>query len=155
INHFLENISGLLPDGSEDRPIHIIDFGSGKAYLTFALYYILKGRDVHITGVDLKGELLQRCQSLADQLDDTGLKFDSQPIKEAYPLLLTHGLLHERFAALLTDALRAEILKQLGYKTELLEFVDPEHTPKNLLIRATLNPNPPKPDWSLYQKLVK
>jgi SAM-dependent methyltransferase len=204
INHFLENILPLLTP--ENRPLHIIDFGCGKAYLTFALYYMLKSRDVHITGVDLKKELLQKCQNLADQLGYKGLTFVAEPIakflptgpvdlvlalhacdtatdealakacqlkaraicvapccqheiaaqlqKRAAPVLLSHGLLHERFAAILTDALRAEILKQLGYKTELLEFVDPEHTPKNLLIRAFLTPNPPKPDWTAYKTLA-
>jgi hypothetical protein len=47
-------------------------------------------------------------------------------------------LLKERFAALATDAVRAQLLEVLGYKVQLLEFIDPEHTPKNILIRAAL-----------------
>ena len=50
--------------------------------------------------------------------------------------LTEYGLIKERFAALLTDALRADILKAQGYQVDLLEFVDMEHSPKNLLIRA-------------------
>lgn len=56
--------------------------------------------------------------------------------KEQFPLLFKHGLLKERFSALVTDALRASLLEEQGYKTDIVEFVDPEHTPKNLLIRA-------------------
>ncbi|MCR4952835.1 MAG: SAM-dependent methyltransferase [Treponema sp.] len=50
--------------------------------------------------------------------------------------LLKHGLLRERFSALLTDALRGEWLEEQGYKVQMLEFIDVESTPKNLLIRA-------------------
>ncbi|WP_110931381.1 class I SAM-dependent methyltransferase [Paenibacillus bouchesdurhonensis] len=50
--------------------------------------------------------------------------------------LLSHGILKERFSALATDAIRAKLLDLLGYKTQLLEFIDMEHTPKNILIRA-------------------
>ena len=54
----------------------------------------------------------------------------------SFPLLLKHGLLQERFSALLTDAIRAALIENRGYRVQLLEFVDPIHTPKNLLIRA-------------------
>lgn len=207
INRFLESILNVLPK-DETEPLQIIDFGCGKAYLTFALYYVLRKRTVQIIGIDLKKEVLEKCQKLANELGYSGLQFISQPIaefnpphgsvdlvlalhacdiasdeaiakaclmkakaiciapccqheiatqlkKEAFPVLLTHGLLHERFSALITDALRAEILKQLGYKTELLEFIDPEHTPKNLLIRAKLVSNSPSPDWTAYRKLTQ
>lgn len=50
--------------------------------------------------------------------------------------LLSHGILKERFSALATDAIRAKLLDLLGYKTQLIEFIDMEHTPKNILIRA-------------------
>ncbi len=56
--------------------------------------------------------------------------------------LLKHGLIKERFAALLTDALRAEYLEAAGYAVQLLEFVDAEHTPKNILIRALRQAHP-------------
>ncbi|WP_168119758.1 SAM-dependent methyltransferase [Paenibacillus sp. HB172176] len=55
--------------------------------------------------------------------------------------ILSHGLLKERFAALATDAARGSLLETLGYKVQMLEFVDPEHTPKNLLIRAFMSGN--------------
>ncbi|XID95921.1 class I SAM-dependent methyltransferase [Paenibacillaceae bacterium WGS1546] len=57
----------------------------------------------------------------------------SQPVLQP---LLKHGILKERFAALVTDAVRANLLELAGYRTRLLEFIDPEHTPKNILIRA-------------------
>lgn len=50
--------------------------------------------------------------------------------------LLKYGILKERFSALLTDALRGNVLEQMGYEVQILEFIDLEHTPKNLLIRA-------------------
>ena len=58
-----------------------------------------------------------------------------QPDSQLEPIL-KHGLLREKFSSLLTDALRAEWLEQQGYKVQLLEFIDEEHTPKNILIRA-------------------
>lgn len=70
---------------------------------------------------------------------------------DAMAPLLSHGLLKERFAALATDALRSQLLETIGYKTQVLEFIDPEHTPKNLMIRAF---KAPKTDaaqkWSEY-----
>jgi len=57
----------------------------------------------------------------------------TQPVMQP---LLKHGILKERFAALATDAIRANLLEIAGYRTQLLEFIDLEHTPKNLLIRA-------------------
>lgn len=59
--------------------------------------------------------------------------------------LLQHGILKERFSALATDAIRAKLLELVGYKTQLLEFIDLEHTPKNILIRAVRSIQPPKP----------
>ncbi len=50
--------------------------------------------------------------------------------------ILKHGLLKERFSAIVTDALRAEYLEREGYEVQVLEFIDMEHTPKNILIRA-------------------
>ena len=54
--------------------------------------------------------------------------------------VLKYGLLKERIAALVTDGLRAEMLEQCGYDTQVLEFIDMEHTPKNILIRAVKRP---------------
>lgn len=61
------------------------------------------------------------------------LKQITQPLLDP---LLKYGILKERFSALVTDACRAELLEQSGYRTQILEFIDTEHTPKNLLIRA-------------------
>lgn len=196
INRFIELVNDVMPHLSQDRskPLEIIDFGCGKASLTFALYHYLcvtEGRVVHITGLDLKKEVIERCQILADQLGYTGLRFAIGDISnhqhqgkidlvislhacntatdaaieravywdadvilcvpccqhELYQqienkdlhTLLRHGILKERFAALATDAARAELLTILGYDVQVLEFIDMEHTPKNLLLRAVKN----------------
>ncbi|MEW4372477.1 class I SAM-dependent methyltransferase [Paenibacillus kandeliae] len=60
----------------------------------------------------------------------------SQVQNDALSPLLSHGILKERFSALATDAIRAKLLDLMGYRTQLLEFIDMEHTPKNILIRA-------------------
>lgn len=71
-------------------------------------------------------------------------QLDSPPLE----LLTRHGILKERFAALATDALRAAILEQHGYRTQVIEFIESEHTPKNLLLRAVrrgASPTTPSP----------
>ena len=74
-----------------------------------------------------------------------------QVANEALKPLLSHGLLKERFSALATDAVRAQLLEVLGYKTQLLEFIDPEHTPKNMLIRAVRGmPTDTQRKWDEY-----
>lgn len=196
INRFLEFIEDILPELPTDRTVHIIDFGCGKSYLTFAMYYylkVLKHYDIRITGLDLKQKVIEDCQALADRYGYDGLQFlcgdiadyngtdevdmvvtlhacdtatdfalakavgwnakvilsvpccqhelNGQMQREGagYDKLapiLDYGLLKERFAALLTDGLRAKYLEQSGYETQVLEFIDMEHTPKNILIRA-------------------
>lgn len=191
INRFLEFVQDVLPALPTDRPIRIIDFGCGKSYLTFAMYYYLheiKGMELEVTGLDLKKDVIAHCSALAEKLGYEGLHFELgdiagyQDAKGAdmvvtlhacdtatdYALaqavqwnasvilsvpccqhevnrqiqcaslapLLKYGILKERMSALVTDALRAEILKEQGYDTQILEFIDLEHTPKNLLIRA-------------------
>ena len=171
--------------------MHIIDFGCGKSYLTFALYYYLhelKGQDVAITGLDLKQDVIRHCNDLArsygyeklqflhgdtakyegcDEVDmvvtlhacDTAtdyalqkaMKWNAKVIfsvpccqhevnrqiqNDILEPVLKYGILKERMAAILTDAVRAEVLETAGYDTQILEFIDMEHTPKNLLIRA-------------------
>ena len=68
-------------------------------------------------------------------------------------MLLQHGIIREKMASLATDAARADILQLMGYTTQILEFVDPEHTPKNLLIRATIGNTADKRNqaWKRYQ----
>ncbi len=210
INRFLEIVLELLPKET-DRPLCIVDFGCGKAYLTFALYSVLKTRGVQMIGIDRKEKVMQECNALAARLgyqgqSHQGLTFvcgdiaafkRDEPVdlvlalhacdtatdaaiaqacrlqaraicvapccqhellhqikKEALPLVLKHGLLRERFSALVTDALRSEILEQLGYKTDLVEFIDPEHTPKNLLIRAVRGAFTRSADWTAYRALT-
>lgn len=191
INRYLEFIEDVLEELPKDRCIRIIDFGCGKSYLTFAMYYylhVLQGRDIKVTGLDLKAEVIKNCNTLADKLGYEGLSFEQGDIKNytqeeqvdmvvslhacdtatdyalekavkwgasvimAVPCcqhelnrqikndllapVLQYGLIKERMSALLTDALRANLLEQQGYDTQILEFIDLEHTPKNLLIRA-------------------
>ncbi|WP_261378504.1 class I SAM-dependent methyltransferase [Paenibacillus agilis] len=191
INRFIEMVEDVLDHLPADRPIRIIDFGCGKSYLTFALYHylhVLRGREVHITGLDLKEDVIAHCEQLARTLQYDGLHFALGDIAqyqwagnvdmvvtlhacdtatdmalekavrwganvilsvpccqhELYQQvdapqlepLLRHGILKERFSALATDAARAKLLDVVGYSTQLLEFIDLEHTPKNLLIRA-------------------
>lgn len=190
INRFLELIQDVVPH-LKKKTIRIVDFGCGKAYLTFALYHYLHvklGMDVEIIGLDLKKEVVAHCQRLADQLEYKKLSFLVGDIKDyqaqekidmvvtlhacdtatdaalakavhwdadvilSVPCcqhelfkqmrnadlnpLLKHGILKERFTALATDAARAQLLEIAGYNTQILEFIDLEHTPKNLLIRA-------------------
>ena len=191
INRYLEFIEDVLDKLPADRTMRIIDFGCGKSYLTFAMYYYLhqlKKRDIRVTGLDLKKDVIQHCNELAKRLGYEKLDFCVGDIKDysgedhvdmvvslhacdkatdyalekavkwgaevilAVPCcqhevnkqikcdvlqpVLKYGIIKERMSALITDALRADILEQHGYETQILEFIDMEHTPKNLLIRA-------------------
>lgn len=191
INRFLEFIEDILPELPTDRTVHIIDFGCGKSYLTFAMYYylkVLKHYDIRITGLDLKQKVIEDCQALADRYGYDGLQFlcgdiadyngtdevdmvvtlhacDTATDYALYKAVKWHasvilsvpccqhelnrkmqcetlsgafqyGLIKERTAALMTDAMRGQLLEMQGYKTQLLEFIDMEHTPKNILIRG-------------------
>lgn len=193
INRYLEFVRDILPGLAyeEGRTLNIIDFGCGKSYLTFALYYYLKVMnkyDIRVIGLDLKKDVIEKCQALADKLRYDGLKFlvgDISTYEGAaevdmvvtlhacdtatdYALakavgwnakvilsvpccqhelnrqikcpslepVFKYGIIKERMAALMTDAIRANLLEQQGYDTQLLEFIDIENTPKNLLIRA-------------------
>lgn len=191
INRFLEFIEDILPRLAKDREVTILDFGCGKSYLTFAMYYYLKelkGYDVNIIGLDLKTDVIEKCNGLArkygyeklhfyqgDIADyegvsavdmvvtlhacDTATDFalakavewgaqvilsvpccqhevNKQIRNELLEPVLHYGILKERMSALITDAVRANLLEGKGYETQILEFIDMEHTPKNLLIRA-------------------
>ena len=227
INRFLEFIEDILPRLSRDREITILDFGCGKSYLTFAMYYYLrelKGYDVNIIGLDLKTDVIEKCNSLAlrygyeklhfyhgdiadyegvscvdmvvtlhacDTATDYALakavgwnakvilsvpccqhevnkqlekqrnlhsgKMKSKTevmevsemlgdqlasMEEVLGPIMDYGLLRERFAALVTDGLRAKHLESEGYETQVLEFIDMEHTPKNILLRAVKKGSP-------------
>ena len=66
--------------------------------------------------------------------------------------MLRYGLIKERMAALVTDGLRASMLEQMGYQVQVLEFIDMEHTPKNILIRAVKKNKDRKVSFEKYDK---
>ena len=191
INRYLEFVRDILPHLDKDRQIRIIDFGCGKSYLTFALYYYLHemlGYNLSVVGLDLKEDVIQKCNTLSEKYGYENLKFirgdiatyeDTQDVDMVVSLhacdtatdfallkaiswnakvifavpccqhevnrqlksdllapALKYGLIKERMAALLTDAVRANLLEEMGYDTDVLEFIDMEHTPKNILIRG-------------------
>lgn len=195
INRFLEFVEDILPALPKDREVTIIDFGCGKSYLTFAMYYYLNklnGINVQMIGLDLKEDVIDKCNKLAVKYGYDKLKFLVGDIKDYegvdkvdmvvtlhacdtatdYALykavtwdasvilsvpccqhemnkqlsgtykdtdlaaLMSYGIIRERVAALFTDAVRAEVLRDCGFDVQLLEFIDMEHTPKNILIRA-------------------
>lgn len=191
INRFLEFVEDILPQLSKGREQTIIDFGCGKSYLTFAMYYYLKelkGYDIRIIGLDLKEDVIAHCNELKDKYGYGKLSFlvgdiasytDVDAVDMVVTLhacdtatdyalakavqwgakvilsvpccqheanrmmenellqpVLQYGILKERMAAIMTDAVRANLLTAKGYDTQILEFIDMEHTPKNLLIRA-------------------
>ena len=166
INRFLEFIEDILPELDKGRELTILDFGCGKSYLTFAMYYYLhelKEYDIRIIGLDLKKEVIRHCNELSEVVTlhacDTATDYalakavgwDAKVIlsvpccqhelnrqirNEVLEPVLRYGLLKERMAALITDGLRAQYLEREGYEAQILEFIDMEHTPKNILIRA-------------------
>lgn len=194
INRFLEFIEDVADKLPSDREVNILDFGCGKSYLTFAVYYYLKelrGLDVRITGLDLKEDVIEKCNGLRDKYGYDKLDFICGDVATYEPggqtdvmmtlhacdtatdyalynavrwgakvilsvpccqhevnkqidssllqPVLRYGIIKERMSALITDAVRAELLRAFGYDVQLLEFIDMEHTPKNILIRAVLN----------------
>ena len=203
INRFLEFVEDILPQLDKDRELTLLDFGCGKSYLTFAMYYYLhelKGYDIRIIGLDLKTDVILHCNELAkkygyeklsflvgdiadyegvDQVDmvvtlhacdtatdfalakavgwnakvilsvpccqhEVNKQFERQlsAMEEVLGPIMDYGLLRERFAALVTDGLRAKRLESEGYETQVLEFIDMEHTPKNILLRAVKKGSP-------------
>lgn len=85
INRYLEFIEDVCDKLPTDRTIRIIDFGCGKSYLTFAMYYylhVLQGRDIRVTGLDLKADVIRHCNELAQKLQYTKLDFLVGDIKQ-------------------------------------------------------------------------
>lgn len=191
INRFLEYIEDILPYLERDRELTIIDFGCGKSYLTFAMYYylkVLKGYQIQVVGLDLKADVIAECGLLSEKYGYDKLHFlvgdiasytgsssvdmvvtlhacdtatdhalykavtwgakvilsvpccqhelNKQITGDTLRPIFKYGIIRERMAALITDALRADLLETKGYRVQLLEFIDMEHTPKNILIRA-------------------
>ena len=191
INRFVEILEDELQALDLTKTLHILDFGCGKSYLTFIVYYYLvcvRGLDVEITGLDLKADVIRHCNEAAKRYKYDGLHFElgningyscdtpvdivmtlhacdtatdyalynalqwkaglilsvpccqhelnSQIHTDNFAALTRFGIVKERTAALMTDAIRADLLIAAGYDTQILEFVDLSHTPKNLLIRA-------------------
>lgn len=205
INRFLEFVEDILPQLDKDRELTLLDFGCGKSYLTFAMYYylkVLKGYNIRIIGLDLKKDVIEHCNQLRTKYGYERLNFYEGDIAsykgvESVDMVVTlhacdtatdyalakavkwgakvilsvpccqheanrtiadatlspvmdYGILKERFAAIATDGARAKLLESKGYQTQILEFIDMEHTPKNLLIRAVKTG---KPDAKAYEEV--
>lgn len=191
INRYLEFVEDCLPHVADISPLRVVDFGCGKAYLTFALYdYLVNRRGIaaEITGLDLKTDVVAHCSELARTVGFEGLRFQVGDIagyesdtaadfvislhacdtatdkalakavnwgarvilavpcchKElirqieipGLEAMLQHGVLRERLGSMATDTLRSLALEAMGYQTQIMEFIDMEHTPKNILIRG-------------------
>ena len=191
INKYLEFIKHATTQLDTKNQITILDFGSGKSYLTFSAYYylteILK-LNVKIIGIDLKKEVIENCNNIAKKLNFNNLEFiygdiidyenknkidmvislhacntatdiallkslgwnakvffavpccqkelNNQLDSTFIPFMLKHGIIKEKFSTLLTDSIRSEVLEVFGYKSDIVEFISEENTPKNQLIRA-------------------
>ena len=197
INRFLEHIRDVQKHLPAEGVLRICDLCCGKSYLSFAVYYYfakILGREVHMTGVDLKADVIEYCNSVAKKLDFEGLEFicgdilkyetDVCPslvislhacdiatdivLKKAAewkaPVILStpcchhelngkinceelsfiseHSMLRQKLCDAATDAMRLKLLESKGYSCSALELIDPEETPKNIMLRAVLKKNP-------------
>ena len=192
INRFIELVDDAFRSYGRDE-ITILDFGCGKSYLTFILYYyftVKRGVKATILGYDLKEDVVEHCNAIAQKYGYDGLRFVVSDVTRDtladthvdmvvtlhacdtatdyalwyavekgvkhifsvpccqheinatihkggdFDVLLRHGLLQERFSALLTDSIRAAVLEDMGYTVDVIEFIDFAHSPKNLMLRC-------------------
>jgi SAM-dependent methyltransferase len=191
INHYLNLIRSCMDELPATGTIRVVDFGCGKSYLTFATHHLLRNilkRECHVTGLDLRPDVVATCKGIASELSLPDLDFavgDIQSFQPAGPVQLTislhacdtatddallravdwgaevilavpccqhelaqllaeksirlplmQGVLTDRFSALATDAMRTAALNAAGYRADIIEFIETDHTPKNLMIRA-------------------
>lgn len=196
INRFLEYVRDIEKKLSSDGVLRICDLCCGKSYLSFAVYHYfanILGREVEMTGVDLKPDVMAYCETVAKELGFVGLHFICGDVAKYTPkelpelvvslhacdtatdivlnkasewrskailstpcchhemnhklncptlsFIAEHSMLRQKFCDAATDALRLKKLKAEGYCVEAVELVDPDDTPKNILLRAVLNGN--------------
>ena len=207
INKFVEIFSGALSHIQLPEQLRVVDFGSGKGYLTFALYDYLLKQDLNpfVTGVELNSKMVEFCQEVANKSDfqqldffqgdvrtyqperldvmialhacdvatdfaiHTGIRLNAEMImcapcchKELRPQLkaplvlqpmLQFGIHAGQQAEMLTDTIRALLLKAYGYETKVFEFVALEHTSKNKMILATKRKDYQAPDVAVLAQI--
>ena len=210
INRFIEIVDDAFKKSQLDE-ITILDFGCGKSYLTFIVYYYfvkIKGVKAKIIGYDIKPDVVRQCNAIADKYGYADLKFYVNDVSKdklydgkidmvislhacdtatdyaldyaikngakyvfsvpccqheinlsiqkggELDIFLKYGIVKERVSALLTDTIRAQILEDMGYSVEMIEFVDFEHSPKNIMIRATKTHAPTKSHKDEIARLI-